>query len=183
VAASQQPIPAATVTPRARRRLIPAEKLLIGLNLSDATGVADALESIEDEDLQPRGAAQILRAARLLVLDGMPVTLPALVGVLDVDDRRLLSGAAAADSPEKGITPDECVKELKSWPLKSRMEQIQKELSKSTGAAQEALLAEKLDLKRRLSTLFGTGVAVTRVPAERLNQAEVRVDSVARERE
>jgi DNA primase len=180
IAASQQPIPAATVTPRARRRLIPAEKLLIGLILSDATGVADALESIEEEDLQPLGAAQILRAARQLVLDGKPVTLAELEGVLDEDDRRLLSEAAVEDSPEKGITPDECVKELKSWPLKSRMADIQKDLAKSTGAAQEALLAEKLDLKRRLSTLFG---AVTPMPGERLNLSEVRVDSVARERE
>jgi hypothetical protein len=180
VAASQQPIPAATVTPRARRRLIPAEKLLIGLILSDATGVAEALESIEGEDLQPLGAAQILRAARQLVLDGKPVTLAELEGVLDEDDRRLLSEAAVEDSPEKGITPDECVKELKSWPLKSRMADIQKDRAKSTGAAQEALLAEKLDLKRRLSTLFG---AVTPMPGERLNLSEVRVDSVARERE
>jgi hypothetical protein len=62
------------------------------------------------------------------------------------------------------------------------MEQIQKELPRATGAAQEALLAEKLELKRRLSTLFGTG-AVTPRPAERLNMSEVRVDSVARERE
>ena len=180
IAASQQPIAAATVTPRARRRLIPAEKLLIGLILSDAPGVADALESIAEEDLQPLGAAQILRAARQLALDGKPVTLSALEGVLDEDDRRLLSEAAVEDSPEKGVTPNECVKELKSWPLKSRMAEIQKDLAKSTGAAQEALLAEKLDLKRRMSTLFG---AVTPAPGERLNLSEVRMDAGARERE
>jgi hypothetical protein len=176
-------MPAAVMAPRARRRLIPAEKLLIGLILSDAPGIREALVAIEEVDLQPLGAAQILRAARQLVLDDKPVTLAELEGVLDEDDRRLLSEAAVEDSPEKGVTPEECVKELKSWPLKSRMEQIQKDLPKASGEAQEALLAEKLDLKRRLATLFGTGAAVTPVPAERLNMSGVRIDSVARERE
>jgi len=180
IAASTEPIPAATVTPRARRRLIPAEKLLIGLILSDAPGVREALESIEEEDLVPLGAAQILRAARQLVKDGRPVTLAELEGVLDEDDRRLLSEAAVEDSPEKGITPAECVKELKTWPLKSRMAEIQKDLSKASGEAQEALLAEKLELKRRLSTLFN---AVTTASVERLNEPGVRVDAGARERE
>ena len=180
IGASQQPIPAATVTPRARRRLIPAEKLLIGLILSDAPGVAKALESIEEQDLQPLGAAQILRAARQLVLDGRPVTLAELEGVLDEDDRRLLSEAAVEDSPEKGITPAECVLELKTWPLKSRMAEIQKDLAKASGEAQEALLAEKLELKRRLSTPFS---AVTTASVERLNEPGVRLDAGPRERE
>jgi DNA primase len=180
IAASTEPIPPATVTPRARRRLIPAEKLLIGLILSDAPGISDALEAIEEEDLQPLGAAQILRVARQLVLDGRPVTLAELEGVLDEDDRRLLSEAAVEDSPEKGVTPAECVKELKTWPLRSRMAEIQKELARASGEAQEALLAEKLELKRRMSALFN---AVTTASGERLNDPGVRLDAGARERE
>ena len=168
------------MTPRARRRLIPAEKLLIGLILSDAPGIHAALEAIEEEDLQPLGAAQILRTARQLVMGGRPVTLAELEGVLDEDDRRLLSEAAVEDSPEKGITPAECVEELKTWPLKSRMAEIQKDLAKASGEAQEALLAEKLELKRRLSTPFS---AVTPAPVERLNEPGVRLDAGARERE
>jgi hypothetical protein len=138
------------------------------------------MEAIEEVDLQPLGAAQILRAARQLVMDGRPVTLAELEGVLDEDDRRLLSEAAVEDSPEKGITPAECVKELKSWPLKTRMAEIQKDLPKASGAAQEALLAEKLELKRRMSTLFN---AVTTASVERLNEPGVRLDAGARERE
>ncbi len=180
IVASTEPIPAAMVTPRSRRRLIPAEKLLIGLILSDAPGVREALESIEEEDLQPLGAAQILRVARQLVKDGRPVSLAELEGVLDDDDRRLLSEAAVEDSPAKGITPAECVKELKTWPLKSRMAEIQKDLAKASGEAQEALLAEKLELKRRLSTPFD---AVTTASVERLNEPGVRLDAGARERE
>jgi hypothetical protein len=180
VAASQQPIPAAVVTPRARRRLIPAEKLLIGLILSDAPGVPEALSSLEEQDLEPLGAARILRAARQLVVDGRPASLAELEGVLDEDDRRLLSEAAVEDSPEKGITPAECVLELKTWPLKSRMAEIQKDLQRASGEAQEALLAEKLELKRRLSTPFS---AVTAARVERLNEPGVRLDAGARERE
>jgi DNA primase len=180
VAASTDPMPVATMTPRARRRLIPAEKLLIGLILSDAPGISEALEAIEEVDLQPLASAQILRAARQLVLDGRPVTLAELETVLEEDDRRVLSEAAVEDSPEKGVTPAECVKELKSWPLKSRMAEIQKDLPKASGEAQEALLAEKLDLKRRMSTLFA---AVTTAPVERLNEPGVRLDAGARERE
>ncbi|HEX5688069.1 MAG TPA: hypothetical protein VFY73_28965, partial [Ideonella sp.] len=74
----------------------------------------------------------------------------------------------------------ECVKELKSWPLKARMAEIQKDLPKASGAAQEALLAEKLELKRRMSTLFN---AVTPAFVERLNEPGVRLDAGARERE
>jgi DNA primase len=153
IATSSQPMAAAALTPRARRRLIPAEKLLIGLIISRAEGVADAIASIEEEDLQPLGAAEILRTARRIAAEGNEVTLAALDAVLGEDDRRLLSEAAVEEAPEKGITPEECVKELKTFPLRARMAEIQKDLAKSSGAAQEALLEEKLDLKRRMATL------------------------------
>jgi DNA primase len=152
VSASSQPIAPATVTPRARRRLIPAEKLLIGLVISGADGVAEAIASIEEEDLKPLGAAQILRTARRLAAAGTPLTLPALEAELDEDDRRLLSEAAVEEAPAKGITPEECVKELKTFPLKERMAEIQKDLPRASGPAVEALLAEKLELKRRMAT-------------------------------
>jgi hypothetical protein len=128
----------------------------------------------------PLGAAQILRAARQLVKDGRPVSLAELEGVLDEDDRRLLSEAAVEDSPEKGVTPAECVLELKTWPLKTRMAEIQKDLATASGEAQEALLAEKLELKRRLSTPFD---AVTPASVERLNEPGVRSGAGPRERE
>jgi hypothetical protein len=153
IAASGQPVTPASVTPRARRRLIPAERLLIGLIVSGAEGVSEALAQIVDEDLQPLGAAQILRTAQQLAAGGAEVTLPALEAALNEDDRRVLSEAAVEEAPSKGVTAEECVKELKAFPLRERMAEIQKDLSKSSGAAQEALLAEKLDLKRRMATL------------------------------
>jgi DNA primase len=153
VAASSQPVEPATVTPRARRRLIPAEKLLIGLIISGASGVKEAVESIADEDLQPLGASEILRAARKLAAEGRQVTLEELETTLGEEDRLLLSEAAVEQAPEKGITPEECVKELKTFPLRARMAEIQKDLPRAQGEAQEALLAEKLEIRRRMATL------------------------------
>jgi DNA primase len=153
VAASTQPVAPATVTPRARRRLVPAEKLLIGLIASGAEGVTEAVASINEDDLRPLGASEIFRTARRMAGQGKPVTLAALEGELGEDDRRLLSEAAVEAAPEKGVTAEECVKELKTFPLVSRMAEIQKDLPRASGAAQEALLAEKLEIKRRMATL------------------------------
>ena len=52
------------------------------------------------------------------------------------------------------MTPEDCVRELRCGPLKARMAEIQKDLARASGADQEALLAEKLTLKRRMTTLF-----------------------------
>jgi hypothetical protein len=45
------------------------------------------------------------------------------------------------------------VRELRCGPLKARMAEIQKDLAQATGADQEALLSEKLMLKRQMTSL------------------------------
>jgi hypothetical protein len=45
------------------------------------------------------------------------------------------------------------VRELRCGPLKARMAEIQKDLARATGADEEALLAEKLQLTRLLTSL------------------------------
>ena len=54
--------------------------------------------------------------------------------------------------PSDGVAPEDCVRELRCGPLKARMAEIQKDLARATGADQEALLSEKLMLKRRMTS-------------------------------
>jgi hypothetical protein len=45
------------------------------------------------------------------------------------------------------------VRELRCGPLKARMAEIQKDLARATGTDQEALLNEKLQITRLITTL------------------------------
>jgi hypothetical protein len=76
-----------------------------------------------------------------------------LEDALGDDDRRLLNEIAVGAVPVDGVAPGECVRELRCGPLKARMAEIQKDLARATGADEEALLAEKLQLTRLLTSL------------------------------
>jgi hypothetical protein len=154
VAAPAEAAPAAP--PSASRALAPAERWLVGLILQGAEGVAEALQDLEEGDLEGLGSAPVLRAARALSDEGRPLTassLEARLGEGDDETRRLLTEVAVEPLPEDGLRPEDCVRELRCRPLRSRMAQIQKDLTKTSGSAQEALLSEKLTLKRRISAL------------------------------
>jgi hypothetical protein len=51
------------------------------------------------------------------------------------------------------VAAADCVRELRCVPIKARMAEIQKDLARATGPDQEALLAEKLHLKRQMTSL------------------------------
>ena len=147
---------AAAAPPPASRALAPAERWLVGLILQGAGGVTEALQDLEEADLDGLGSAPVLRAARALSDEGRPLTASALEARLvqgDEETRRLLTEVAVQALPENGLRPEDCVRELKCIPLRSRMAQIQKDLAHASGPDQEALLAEKLTLKRRMATL------------------------------
>ena len=78
------------------------------------------------------------------------MTAEGLAGVASEDDSRLLRELAVRPIPVEAA-PAECVAELKRRPLRARMAEIQKELPRAQGPAQEALLAEKLLLTRQMA--------------------------------
>ena len=140
--------------PLAGASLLPAEKWLLALILTSAPGVDDALGELADADLAGLRSSEALRAARALYLRGENVSPAALTAEVEDDEaRRLLSEIAVAGSPLEGVTPMDCVKELKRLPLKARMAEIQRDLPKATGQALEALLQEKLQIGRLMAHL------------------------------
>jgi DNA primase len=150
-AAAPAPSPAA---PPAVTSLLPAEKWFLGLILTGAPGVDDALGELADADLAGLRSAEALRAARALYLRGENVSPPALAAEVAGDEaRRLLSEVAVAGNPLEGVTPLDCVKELKRLPLRARMAEIQRDLGKATGETLEALLQEKLQIGRLMAHL------------------------------
>ena len=92
----------------------------------------------------------MLRAACKLAGEGQPVTPDGLAGLLDEADGRLLRELTVQPPPVQAA-PAECVAELKRRPLRARMAEIQRELPRAKGPAQESLLAEKLLLTRQIT--------------------------------
>jgi hypothetical protein len=55
--------------------------------------------------------------------------------------------------PTVGVTPLDCVRELKALPLRARMAEIQKGLKSASGDSLDALLREKNQIKRLIASL------------------------------
>jgi DNA primase len=139
--------------PTTERRLLPAEKLLLTLIVEGSENLSAALLELQEADLEPLRSADILRAARAVAAEGRTVTRAAIEDALSDDHRRLLNEISVGLVPADGVAPEECVRELRCGPLKARMAEIQKDLAQATGADQEALLSEKLMLKRQMTSL------------------------------
>jgi DNA primase len=135
------------------RRLLPAEKLLLTLIVEGSEALSAALLELQEPDLEKLRSAAVLRSARAQAAAGKTVTRASLEDELSEDDRRLLSEIAVGAVPVGGVAPMDCVRELRCGPLKARMAEIQKDLARATGADQEALLNEKLQITRLITTL------------------------------
>ena len=150
-----RPAPAATTAivpaaPRPEAALLAAEKWLLTLLVQGAEGVAEALGELSEGDLAGLRSAAVLRAAQQLVAEGQPVTADGVAGAVEEADGRLLRELSVQPPPVQAA-PAECVAELKRRPLRARMAEIQRELPRAQGPAQEALLAEKLLLTRQMA--------------------------------
>jgi DNA primase len=135
------------------RRLVPAEKLLLTLLVEGSEALPAALLDLQEPDMEKLRSAAILRAARAHAAEGKTVSRASLEEELSEDDRRLLNEIAVGAVPVGGVAPMDCVRELRCGPLKARMAEIQKDLARATGADQEALLNEKLQITRLITTL------------------------------
>jgi DNA primase len=137
--------------PVARAKLLPAERWLLALVAQGAAGVEDALKELEESDFEGLRSAELLRAAQAVARRDDRVTLSAVVAELDEDARRMMSQIAVEGAPMEHLSAEECVRVLRRQPLEARMAEIQKNLAGATGAAQDALLAEKNRLRRQMA--------------------------------
>ena len=95
----------------------------------------------------------MLRAAKGLSAGGRAVGPEALAETVGEESRRMLREIAVDGPPTTGVTPGDCARELKTRPLKARMAEIQRDLGRASGPDLEALLEEKLQLKRQMTSL------------------------------
>ena len=135
-------------------RLLPAERWLLALVAQGAAGVEAALDELDEADLAELRSGALVRAAQAVARRDGKVTLAAVETALeDEDARRLLAQIAVLGAPAEGLAARECVLELRRQPLLARMAEIQKRLSGASGEAQDALLAEKMRLRRQMAGL------------------------------
>jgi DNA primase len=144
--------------PAVQKPLVPAEKLLLTLIVEGSENLSSALLDLEEADLEPLRSADILRAARAVAAEGKTVTRAGIEDALSDEHRRLLNEISVRAVPVDGVAPEDCVRELRCGPLMTRMAEIQKDLARATGADQEALLSEKLMLKRRMTSISAAPV-------------------------
>jgi DNA primase len=133
------------------KTLLPAERWLLALVAQSAAGVEDALKELEEPDLVGLRTAPLLRAAQAVARRDERVTLPAVLSELDEDARRLMSQIAVEGAPMEHLSAEECVRVLRRQPLEARMAEIQKSIAGASGEAQDALLAEKIRLRRQMA--------------------------------
>ena len=79
------------------------------------------------------------------------MTAAGLEAALEEEARRMVREVAVEPPVTQGVDPAECVRELRRLPLRTRMAEIQRDLPQARGQAEEALLEEKLRLKRRMA--------------------------------
>ena len=133
--------------------LIPAERLLLGLLLRSAEGVDEALGELADAEIDGLHSAPVLRAARSLYLKNVAITSAALTEAVEEEARSLLTALAMVDGPSEGVSPLDCVKELKRILIRARMATVQRALKDAPADEHEALLTEKGELARRLAAV------------------------------
>ena len=133
------------------KELLPAERWLLALVAQSAAGVEDALKELEEPDLEGLRSAPLLRAAQAVARRDERVTLPAVLAELDEDARRVMSQIAVEGAPMEHLSAEECVRVLRRQPLEARMAEIQKSLAGASGEDEDALLAEKIRLRRQMA--------------------------------
>ncbi len=133
------------------KALLPAERWLLALVAQSAAGVEEALRELEEQDLEGLRSAELLRAAQAVARRDERVTLPAVLAELDEDARRMMSQIAVEGAPMEHLSAEECVRVLRQKPLEARMAEIQNSIAGASGEAQDALLAEKIRLRRQMA--------------------------------
>lgn len=151
---SEEALAAPPPAPRKAPRLLPAEKLLLARVLAGSDDTAEALFTLDEEDLAELASADALRAARALASAGRPVSAGTLEEAdLPDETRRLLREIAFEDSPAAGQGAMECARELRRLSLRRRLDTIQQGLGAASGESLEKLLQEKSDVVRQMAAL------------------------------
>lgn len=139
-------------------KLLPAEALLLALIVNGARDLAVAIAALAPADIERLRSANILGAARAFAVEGLEVTRRSIDGSIGAADRRLLSDVAVsrfASDAGSFTSAIDCVRELRSAPLRARMAEIQTALARATGDEALALQNEKLQLKAALHRIQG----------------------------
>jgi DNA primase len=145
---------AAPVAAPARARLLPAERWLVSLAVTNAEGIGDALQTLSDDILAGLGAGDVLACAKRLTSSGAAMSAAALLeGLQDEDARRIVTEVAVEAAPESGVSPADCVRELRRMELESRQDALRKRIAVAPEGGHDALLREKNEIARQIAGL------------------------------
>jgi hypothetical protein len=160
-ARGRQDAPSASPRPRPRpaRRETEAERRLLSLALSDATARDRLLTRAREEDFRGFASERVFAAILAQQRAGHPVTVEALEGILEPDDRERLLEIALDDFP--GLTAadwEACWNALRRERLEVESRRLQRLLQQGTEENGEAagiddLLRRKLELRREIDAL------------------------------
>ena len=96
----------------------------------------------------------MLAAARRLAAGGAAVSASALLeGLPDEDARRLLTEVAVEAAPGSGVSPADCVRELRRLELESRLTALRQRIAAARDGSEDALLREKNEIARQIAGL------------------------------
>jgi DNA primase len=148
------PQPARPTTAPQRARLHPAERMLVSLVVTNAEGIGEALLALSDECLDALGAGDVLAAARRLSAGGGALSAAALMeGLTDDDARRIVTEVAVEAAPQSGVSPADCVRELRRLELESRLLGLRQQIAAAKDGSEDALLREKNEIARQIAGL------------------------------
>ena len=133
----------------------PAERGLIWSLFQDE-GAGEALDGLEDADLETLLTRRILEVARGLHREGVADVPSALLARLNIEEARLVTGIAAI--PACPAPLDECIATLRRLRYERERTELQRQIDRlqASGGAEAAIAAlsrQKMDLIRRIAQL------------------------------
>jgi DNA primase len=133
--------------------LLPAERWLLWLLAAGDGDAREAVRELEDADLRGLASEELLRAAARLAQAEGALGAASLGAAVSEEARRRLTELLVQDSPGAGVSPRECLRELKRRSLQARMAELQREIREAPPPEQDRLLREKHEIHRRMAAL------------------------------
>ncbi len=157
--ADEPPPPPARARQRPSRRITEAERRLLYLALNDAAARDRLLASAREEDFQGFACQRLFAAVLDQQRGGHPVTVEALEGIVETEDRERLLEIALGDFP--GLVAadwEACWNALRREKLEEESRRLQRLLQQGTEETGQAaqideLLRRKLELRRQIDAL------------------------------
>lgn len=149
----RSPLPA-PILPERPKRITPPERWLLALAVVNAPGIGAALQQLSEESIGGLVAGPVLAAAKGLTASGKKLSASVLLeAVPNEEARRIVTEVAVEATPGSGVSPADCVRELRRLELESRLTALRRRIATAPDGGEDALLREKNEVARKLASL------------------------------